>query len=85
MQNCDEFKVIHIHKLSCDEICPVFATNRLVRKFNLSADDPLFIYYILGEKVILTAFKVCNVLTKPLEVWALSPKIMGSIFQKKWS
>ena len=53
MQNSDEFKIIHIPKLSCDTICPVVAIKKLIREFKLAADDPLFVYYVQGEKQIL--------------------------------
>ena len=77
MQNCDKFKVIHIPKLSCDTICHVLATKRLIRKFNLAADDPLFMYYVQVEKQILTTFKVHNVFTKAIRTMGLDPKDYG--------
>ena len=63
--------------MSCDAICPLLATKRFIRKFNLSAVDPLFMYYGHGEKVILNAFKVRNVLTKAIRSMGLDPKDYG--------
>ena len=43
MQNSDEFKIIHIPKLSCDTICPVIVIKTLIRELKLTANDPLFV------------------------------------------
>ena len=77
MQNFDEFKIIHIPKLSCDTICPVIAIKTLIRELKLTANDPLFMYYVQGHKQILTTFKVCNVLVKAIKSMGLYPKDYG--------
>ena len=73
----DEFKIIHIPKLSCDIICPVNATKRLIREFNLHVNDLLFMYYVQGQKQILTTFKVRNVLAKAIKNMGLHRKDYG--------
>ena len=77
MQNSDEFMIIHIPKLSCDTICPVVAIKRLIRELKFAANDPLFMYYVQGEKQILTTFKVRNVLAKAIKGMGLHPKHYG--------
>ena len=77
MQNSDEFKIIHIPKLSCDTICPVIAIKTLIRELKLAANDPLFMYYVQGHKQILTTFKVRNVLVKAIGSMGLHPKDYG--------
>ena len=77
MQNLDEFKIIHIPKLSCESICPVNAIKRLIKEFKLVGNDPLFMYSVQGEKQILTTFKVRNVLVKAIKSMGLHPKDYG--------
>ena len=77
MQNSDEFKIIHIPKLSCDSICPVIAIKTLIRELKLTANEPLFMYYVQGHKQILTTFKVRNVLVKAIRSMGLHPKDYG--------
>ena len=73
MQESTQFKVIQIPKISCEDICPVRTLKQIINFMKLKPKDPLFIYIKDSRKVLLTTFKVRNVLACAVRKMDLNP------------
>ena len=77
MQAHDAYNIIHVPKLQASEICPVLAIKRMLQYVKSQQTDPLFVLVIDDQKIPVTSFKVCNVLTSVVKQMHLNPKDYG--------